>query len=94
MTLRATGAATALPLPACSASTATAICGSSAGAKAMNSAWSRSLTGVFSSVRATLSSCESEATWAVPVFAAMRYGAFWPILSAVPPCWWAVSIIA
>ena len=69
MTLRATGAAVRDPPPPFSTSTATAIRGSSAGAKAMKSAWSRRC---FSTVFSLYLPPRRENTCAVPVFPAIR----------------------
>jgi chaperonin GroEL (HSP60 family) len=79
---RATGAAALEPLPPFSMMTATAISGSSTGAKAMNSAWSRSSAATVSASYS--SSCAIENTWAVPVLPAMVFGLCQPIARAVP----------
>jgi hypothetical protein len=69
ITLRAIGAATEPPLPPFSTITATAILGSSTGAKPTNNAWSRSFFFIFSSSYS--SSCLIPNTCAVPVFPAI-----------------------
>ena len=69
MTLRAIGAAALAPKPPFSTSTATAMRGASAGAKAMNQAWSRSRSATFFSTY--FSFWPTVNTCAVPVLPAI-----------------------
>src|SRR5690606_19034779 len=66
----AIGAATLLPPPPFSTTTASTSCGSSAGANATNSAWSRSVAAISSALYSC--SAASVKTCAVPVLPAMR----------------------
>ena len=82
---RATGAAEREPLSACSTITASAIVGASAGAKATNEARWRRCGG---NGPLPAEGSRRRTRWAVPVLAAMRYGAPNALARAVPvgPC--------
>ena len=81
---RAIGAAARAPKPAFSTIIASAIFGLSAGAKAMNSAWSRWRSATFDS--SYFSFCLIAITCAVPVLPPLVYGAPLKARAAVPSC--------